>query len=239
MLKRLAIRRLVRLPRGILAAAVLCAFLPLTIAVQPHWQTGQAEDTYGVQIVTAGQTWDNVSLNAVFDALGRLPPDVISRLGNPDLGKLYILCNDQSRDLSGAKVYSTGANFYSTNDGRNEIILFPDQTTKTVLHEMGHAYQLRMTPAGHYAAVFSQPEMRDFMAATGWRLLSSDSELAAAVDQTQLTFAYDGPPVWQSMSNNDPLEDYANSFALYFYDPAQLKQVSPERYQWMAANAGG
>jgi hypothetical protein len=38
------------------------------------------------------------------------------------------------------------------------------------------------------------------------------------------------------MSNYDPLEDYANSFALFFYDPQQLQQLSPARYQWMLAN---
>ena len=60
--------------------------------------------------------------------------------------------------------------------------------------------------------------------------------MAAAVDQTQLSFAYDGPQVWQFMSNNEPLEDYASSFALFFYDPQQLQRLSPARSNWMLAN---
>jgi hypothetical protein len=37
------------------------------------------------------------------------------------------------------------------------------------------------------------------------------------------------------MSNDDPLEDFANSFAMYFLDPGALQQSSPGRYAWMAA----
>jgi hypothetical protein len=38
------------------------------------------------------------------------------------------------------------------------------------------------------------------------------------------------------MSNPDPLEDYANSFALFFYDPGRLQELSPARYDWMLRN---
>jgi hypothetical protein len=91
---------------------------------------------------------------------------------------------------------------------------------------------MRLAPPGRYAWIFFQQEMRDFMQATGWRLLSSDADLAAAHDQTELRFAYDGPQVWSYLSLPDPLEDYANSFALFFYDPAELARLSPVRYDW-------
>lgn len=239
MLQRFINRRFLRrAPRSLLGLAVLFAFLPLLTAAEPVCQVQQARDAYGVEIVMDGQSWDEASLNAVLDALSRLPPHIVRQLGSRIYGRLYILSNPDSRSLSGSKVYSSGANFYSNNDGRNELVLYPDQGTRTVLHELGHAYQLRLTPPGRYAWVFFQEEIRDFMRATGWRLLSSDAEVAAAVDQTQLKFGYDGPTVWQSMSNNDPLEDYANSFALFFYDPQQLSELSPARYQWMLANVG-
>ena len=236
MLKRFSRKLVPHLPKGLLAALALFVLLPLLTAAEPFCQVQQARDNYGVEIVTDGQAWDDMSLNTVVDALGRLPDHVVRQLGSRTYGRLYILSNAESRSMSGEKVYDSGANFYSNNDGRNELVLFPDQGTRTVLHELGHAYQLRMTPPGRYAWVFFQQEMRDFMSATGWRLLSSDADVAAALDQTQLSFAYDGPQVWQSMSNFDPLEDYANSFALFFYNPHQLQQLSPARYQWMLAN---
>ena len=229
-------RLLRRVPRRLLGILALFALLPLATAAQPYCQVQQARDSYGVEIVTDSQSWDDAGLNTVLDALSRLPPHVVRQLGSRTYGRLFILSNAESQSLSGSKVYSSGANFYSNNDGRNELVLYPNQGTKTVLHELGHAYQLRLTPPGRYAWVFFQEETRDFMRATGWRLLSSDAEVAAAVDQTQLSFAYDGPQVWQFMSNDDPLEDYANSFALFFYDPQQLNQLSPARYQWMLAN---
>ncbi len=101
---------------------------------------------------------------------------------------------------------------------------------------------MRRVPAGRYAWVYlppeayspraRDPEMRSFMAATGWRLLSSDEEVRNSWDGTDLVFEYDGPAIWQFLSRQNPAEDYANSFALFFYDPTALQRVSPERYEW-------
>ena len=192
----------------------------------------EARQLYGVEIVLDGQAWDALTLQTVMDALALLPPQVISNLGNHGYGPLNILVNRDGRTLSGQSIYPGGANFYSNNDSRNELVLVPDQGIRTVLHELGHAYQMRSTPAGRYAWVVSQQEMRDFMQASGWQLLSTDAEVAAAHDQTELRFAYDGPHVWSYLSHEDPLEDYANSFALFFYDPGELASLSPVRYQW-------
>lgn len=189
-----------------------------------------------MEIVTAGQSWDNASLNTVLDALGRLPSHVVKRLGSRHYGRLQILSNTDSRTLSGWMPYPDGANFCSNQDGRNQVVLYPNQGTLTVLHELGHAYQMRLVPEGKYAWLFFQAEMRDFMAATGWHLLSSDVEIAQATDIYELQFAYDGPQIWQTLSNFDPAEDYANSFALFFYDPERLRQLSPARYEWMLQN---
>ena len=68
---------------------------------------------------------------------------------------------------------------------------------------------------------------------TGWQLISTDAEVAAAHSVRDLQFAYSGVPVWNGLSNEDPVEDYANSFAQYFLDPNQLRDLSPERYQFV------
>lgn len=205
---------------------LLLAGLAPTCAVQ------RAHLVYGVEIVEEGQTWDEASLNAVLTALELLPPHVVRSLGNPDYGPLRILANPEAATLSGTRPYASGANFYFNNDGQNQVILMPYQGTLTVLHELGHAYQMRGMPAGRYAWVYLDPEMRDFMAATGWRLLSSEEEIQNSWDGTDLLFRYEGPAVWQFLSRQEPVEDYANSFALFFYDPATLKRVSPDRYEW-------
>ncbi|OGY24148.1 MAG: hypothetical protein A2172_01220 [Candidatus Woykebacteria bacterium RBG_13_40_15] len=214
-------------------ALLSLVFLPLFVSAEPACEAQKIRERYGVEIVLVGQSWSETSLGAVDDALSRLPPHVVSQLGSRFNGSLYILCNTESRTLSGTSVFSHGANFYSNSDGRNELVLYPDQSTPTVLHELAHAYQLRLVPAGKYALVFRDEKMKDFMQATGWRLLSSDAQVETALDQTQLSFAYDGPTVWHFMSNNDPLEDYANSFALFFYDLERLRQLSPVRYDWI------
>jgi hypothetical protein len=231
-LRRPAIR--LRLPElGPVPCRALLPLLLLPIVGLSACQIIQARQQYAVEIVTEGQTWDQPGLNTVLDALGRLPPHVVKRLGSRHYGRLHLLSNTDSRTLSGWMPYPDGANFYSNQGGRNQVVLYPNQGALTVLHELGHAYQMRLVPDGRYAWLFFQAEMRDFMAATGWRLLSSDVEVAQAADVYELRFAYDGPQVWQTLSNPDPAEDYASSFALFFHDPERLRQLSPVRYEWM------
>lgn len=214
---------------GLLAAGAVAAGCQLTAL----------EAQYGVQFVVQGQTWDDLSVSAVGDALGHLPPDVRARTGNPALGPLRFLDNPDGRTSTGWSPYGRASNFYSNYEGMNEIVLAPDQGAFTVLHELGHAYQLRNTEPGKNARVVLQPEMQDFLAATGWHLLSSEADVLAASEPYQLAFSYDGAHVWDTISRQDPLEDYANSFAMYFLDPVQLQQLSLVRYDWAQRNIAG
>lgn len=190
----------------------------------------------GVLIETQGQEWDAQSLANIDAALSALPAGLRAQLGNPTLGQLHVLVNSQGRALSGKQPYGGAANFFSTGDGVNELVMYPRQRVSTILHELGHAYNLRRVPAGNYAKVLIDPEMESFMAATGWQVLATRDEIAQSVDHMRLNYQYNGTFRWQGLSRFDPLEDFGNSFAMYFYDPAGLKAQSPERYAWMAAN---
>jgi hypothetical protein len=167
-----------------------------------------------------------------------LPPGIRAQLGNRALGPVHILVNRAGRTISGKQPYGGPANFFSTNDSRNELVLFPGQSVQTILHELGHAYNLRRIAAGRYSMVLLDPQMQSFMDATGWRVLSSPDQVRAARDHIQVAMAYDGPQVWSRLSHNDPLEDFANSFALYFLSPSELESRSPERFAWFEANVG-
>lgn len=201
-----------------------------TAAAASRWASA------GVVLVSERQAWDERSLRNVDAALSMLPPSVLSSLGNPALGSLHILVNTEGRSLNRSQPYGGAANYFSTNDGVNELVLFPGQRVSTVLHELGHAYNLRQTPAGHYAKVLVTPEMESFLAATDWRMLTPRETVAGAVDHTQVRFEYEGSFRWPELSHFDPLEDYANAFAMYFADPDGLRSISPERYGWMATN---
>jgi hypothetical protein len=190
----------------------------------------------GIMIETEGQMLDDFSLANVDAALSALPAEVLAQLGNPAFGSLHILVNTDGRVLSGDQPYGGAANFFSTNEGTNELVLYPQQSVFTIVHELGHAYNLRGVGAGRYAMVLLDPEMRSFLTATGWQILSSDAEIRGAVDHMRVSYSYTGSFHWPRMSNDDPLEDFANSFAMYFLDPEGLRQLSPERYQWMAGS---
>ncbi|MEX1253638.1 MAG: hypothetical protein WEE64_04795 [Dehalococcoidia bacterium] len=193
----------------------------------------QLRQKYAVDLVVENQTWDEAGVSNVEQALDLLPRHVVNRLGNRYYGRLRILQNPGGISSDGWQPYENGANYYSNAHDRNELVLVPNQRTFTILHEIGHAYQMRETPSDRYAWVFFQTEMREFMEATGWQLLSSDAEVAAARSVRELRFTYSGVPVWDGLSNDDPVEDYANSFAQYFLDANQLRNLSPERYQFI------
>jgi hypothetical protein len=198
--------------------------------------TAERWATAGIVLVSEGQAWDDASLVNVDTALSLLPQSVLSGLGNPGLGPLHVLVNTEGRSLNGSQPYGGAANYFSTNDGVNELVLYPGQRVSTVLHELGHAYNLRATPAGHYAQVLVDPDMESFLAATSWRVVTPRETVATALDHTQIVFEYKGAFTWPELSHFDPLEDYANAFAMYYADPEGLSAASPERYNWMAAN---
>lgn len=179
--------------------------------------------------------WDDVSAGNVSRAIALLPASVQTALGNPALGPVRILINVEGRTSSGSQPYGQAANFFSTNEGRNEVVLYPQQSVFTIVHELGHAYNLRNLPAGNYAWVLLQPEMQSFMAVSGWQVLTPPEQIAGLYDHSQVGFSYTGASIWTSLSRNDPLEDFANSFADYFVAPDDLAARSPERFAWFAA----
>jgi hypothetical protein len=217
-------------------AAVAPAPAPPPAAAQPRAGARWLAD--GFVFVTDGQDWDTDSLANVGSALAHIPQRIRTQLGNRSLGDISILVNRSGTSLSGKQPYGGAANFFSTNDGRNELVLFPGQSVLTIMHELGHAYNLRRIPAGRYALALLDPEMQSFMAATGWRVLSTPEQVRAARDQIEVQYAYGGSFTWPRVSHNDPLEDFANSFALYYFAPGDLQEKSPERFAWFEANLG-
>jgi hypothetical protein len=197
------------------------------------------EARFGVRFVEEGQTWTPGTVASVTRALELLPAEVRARLGNPGLGPLLILSNETGTDVTGWSPFGRAANYYANHKGYNEIVLYPDQSVFTVLHELGHAYQLRNVPPGRVAWVYLDPEFRDFMAAAGWSLESSPEDVRASFEAYQVRCSYRGTFTWTGLSSFDPLEDYANSFAMVFWDPARLRELSPERYGWMAVHLPG
>lgn len=217
-------------PEAVVSVAALGAPAQPLEAVQPRGS--------GRVSLVADAMWDAVTLANVREALALLPDSVQAQLGNPALGPVLIQVNSEGRASSGAQPYGRAANFFSTNDGKNEVVLYPQQSVFTVLHELGHAYNLRLSPGGNYASVLTDDEMRSFMAVAGWQVLTPLPLLAGLRDSSQAAIVYSGGGVWPSMSREDPLEDFANSFALFFLDPDALERRSADRYAWFAARFG-
>ncbi len=225
-------------PSAAPAAAVAAAQPAPVIVVEAPAPVAAAPTAAGRIALIGASQWDAVSLANVQAAVAALPSSVQAKLGNPAFGQVKILVNSQGRTASGFQPYGQAANFFSTNESTNEVVLYPQQSAFTILHELGHAYNLRFSPAGNYASVLAMPEMQSFMAATGWVLLTPVAQVAGMYDHSQVSLSYNGAPVWTSMSRNDPLEDFANSFATYFLNKADLAARSPERYAWFVSHFG-
>ena len=214
------------------AAEIVAPDLTPNTAISP---SGLAD--YGsVVLYQPENTWDAVSRQNVDAALALLPETVRTELGNPALGPVFVTVNDSGSLMSGQQPYGKAANFFSTSDKTSQVVLYPDQPVKVVLHELGHAYNLRGTPGGSYGQAYLSPELQDFMKAVSWRLLTPAGQLVGQRDQDAVAVTLDGPNPWTDLSHNDPLEDFANSFALFFAAPAELQQLSPARYEWFAGH---
>jgi hypothetical protein len=199
------------------------------VSIQPN-----ASTDFGTVVLYQPETWDMVSRRNVEAALALLPLGVRRELGNPDLGPVLVTVNPTGSLVSGRQPYGKAANFFSTSDYTNQVVLYPDQPVRVILHELGHAYNLRATPGGSYGQAYLFPELQDFMQAVSWRVLTPADMLLGQVDQAAVAVVLDGPSPWTDLSHNDPLEDFANSFALFFAAPEELRQLSPERYTWFA-----
>ena len=210
---------------------------PAPVAAAPVVTVPEKWLARGVRL-QGSEAWDDVSLANVDAALSAVPARMLGSLGNPALGPLNVLVNPVGRTMSGAQPYGGAANFFSTNDGINELVLYPKQSVFTIVHELGHAYNLRRTAAGRYNLVLLDAEMQSFMAAVGWRVTSTESQIRGAVDHMGIGFINEGGFTWPRLSHDDPLEDFANSFATFYLDPAGLRAMSAARYNWFATNVG-
>ena len=103
--------------------------------------------------------------------------------------------NLEGRTVSGQQPYGGPANFYATHEGRSELVLYPAQRVRTILHELGHVYNLRHAPPGRYAHVYLDPQMQSFLDAAGWQVLTDASQLPGLIAQSQVAVALQEPPI--------------------------------------------
>lgn len=200
------------------------------------------ESQYGVRVITAGQDWgaDQAqqvrNLTALSNALASLPEGLRAAVVNGAGGPLTFLSNNHGRTEDGWQPYGDrAANYYANEDngpgGRraaHQIVLQTGSTAQTIAHEIVHAYQLRDAAPGDYVAALLTPEMKAFMAATGWRQLVPDEVLRASADQSWETvnqmFIYEGRPLTYitefgtsaTLYAPNPMEGWAEAAGLYY-----------------------
>ncbi|MDP2675707.1 MAG: hypothetical protein Q8Q00_12520 [Dehalococcoidia bacterium] len=223
----------------------------------------EAARTYGVRIVLDGQDWgateeaqaDNVG--AVISAMDRLPDTVISAVVSYPAGPLTFVSNNDGRTLDGWQPYGAHPMTYYTNSDQGpggyhaakEVVLSVGATSASIGHEIMHAYQARGVGPDEYALSLLQPEMRSFMAATGWRQTGSDEEVRAAIDQPwavlNALYVYEGRPLTYTTGSGgsstlvaaNPFEAFAIAGSMYFTRPAWMPQPDwAEYWAWFESH---
>lgn len=219
---------------------------------------------YGVRILVEGQYWGDTAADQLRNqsevnrALESVPPSLLAAVNNNAGGVLTLASNNGGRTEDGWQPYGDrAANFYCNEDrgpnGRraaNQIVLQPGSAAQTIAHEIMHAFQLHGQAPGDYVSALLTPEMRSFMAATGWTQLVSDDEVRAnAGSWTAINSLYSytgrdtsyvneyGTPV--SLYAPNPLEAFAEAGGLYYaHSDATTLPDWAEYWGWFAANVG-
>jgi hypothetical protein len=235
---------------------------PLTDAALALAGTIEAE--FGVRVLTEGQDWGEGeaeqvrNLAAVSYALASVPEGVLSAANANSAGPLTFLSNSSGRTEDGWQPYGDrAANFYTNEDrgpaGRtaaNQVVLQPGSASQTIAHEVVHAYQMRGLAPGDYVSALLTPEMKSFMATTGWRQLAPDDEVRAAGgswEAINALFVYEGRFLEYTNQYGDrvtlfapnPLEAFAEAAGLYYAHPDGTTLPDwPDYWDWFDANIG-
>jgi hypothetical protein len=172
---------------------------------------------------------------------------------------LTFLSNRGGRTEAGWQPYGDReANFYCNEDrtfsgpvAANQVVLQPGANSQTIAHEMIHAYQMRNSGPGDYAAALLTPEMKSFMEATGWVQTGSDADVRAAAaggwDSLDTLYEYHGRSLGytnefgtpMTLYAPNPLEAYAEAGGLYYGHASSLTLPDwPEYWAWFEANLG-
>jgi len=221
------------------------------------------EQQYGVVILTDGQDWgaDEATqlrnITSIAAAMGGVPANVLADVNATS--PLTLLSNHHGATAAGWEPYGDReANYFTNEDqtsaGRspaNEIVLQPGSNSQTIAHETMHAYQMRGIGAGQYALALLTPEMKSFMAATGWTQTGTDDQIREAASGGWAAvngfFEYHGRLLTydnefgdsMSLYAPNPLEAYAEAGGLYYGHAAHLTLPDwPEYWSWFAANVG-
>lgn len=223
----------------------------------------EAARTYGVRIVLDGQDWGGseeaqaANVGAVISAMDRLPDTVISAVVAHPHGPLTFISNNEGRTLDGWQPYGAHPMTYYTNSDQgpggyhasNQVVLSVGATSASIGHEILHAYTARDIGPDEYALSLLTPEMRSFMAATGWRQTGSDEEVRAAIDQPwsvlDALYVYDGRPLTYTTGSDggstlvaaNPFEAFAIAGSMYFTRPAWMPQPDwAEYWAWFESH---
>ena len=232
-------------------------------ATEAQRLAAEAARTYGVHIVLEGQDWgptaqaqaDNV--RAVISAMDRLPDTVISAVIAHPQGPLAFVSNNEGRTLDGWQPYGSHPMTYYTNSDQgpngyhaaNQVVLSVGATSSSIGHEIMHSYQARNVGADEYALALLEPDMRSFMAATGWRQTGTDEEVHAAKDQPwsvlDSLYVYEGRALTYTTGSGgdstlvaaNPFEAFAIAGSMYFTRPAWMPQPEwSEYWAWFDSN---
>lgn len=163
---------------------------------------------------------DIILLKGLNEAMSALPPQIFDFINKRIPTPLNIVTIDSFKEMQGAPselkthagggLYFTNANRIVVDEGRSTLTV--EKRKKLFLHEIGHAF---------FASLYI---MYDEAGNSGWYSGNWLIFIKEIENKEEAPSEY-------AKSNN--LEDFAETFALYFSEPDYLREKSPLRYQKM------
>lgn len=114
--------------------------------------------------------------------------------------------------------YGRPGNFYWAP--LRQVVVMPGQGERTVMHELCHAHQ--------HQVILEELGREPALDLREWYGTSEGQSFSA--------LAAEHPPPWAWLSALTPLEDFANTCALWNVDPDELRKRDPARWEWMKEN---
>jgi hypothetical protein len=205
------------------------------------------EVKYNINIASGDKNWSESELNDLDAGLSKIPSTLL--LDDDKLGTItrYSALTDDDGNAVFAQAQGNGEIEF-TDLGVASTYRYGELhgVTETIMHEIGHHFD------------DENPRWKEFMAISGWRDLGPESAFSSVTDGATakgkdlgITDDPEGDYVvsrryehtWVHKAGaefgkgpytqNNPYDDFAETFMQYMYDPDNLKMTAPNKYEFI------
>ena len=220
--------------------------------LEPTVSADEIYKKYGIQLISGTTTsgsrdWNPHEIKLMNDVLSELPKEMLAKMSISSIARSdqFYKGNKLVPDTFG--VYHSDTSVIEILDFAHTPFDFSDDASgdkefkATILHEMVHSMQFKKDEYSNYDNPYKSPLVQSYMDATtpvnavdtgiwenGWTYFADRGK---GSKWKNFTGEGNSPPTDYGLTN--PMEDLSESVMMYVYNPDQLKNSSPLRYEFI------